>query len=211
MSTERKLRALVITLYRLYRNVVNEKNMLQAPKSVRLIDVYLPYVIDSYLNCLHWPDTRVGIMPGFQNVRYRLYSDIDLLTDVLALHERKIDHRFDKVSANLEDRDRRAIYSITQREHTEFSASTAGTFFVLILLATIINTIQRTVHKNYLVTLIIINNEHHRLLDSSIIMHLKKAIDTSGIERSIGESWSARLVIGCLFLQQHQELSDRQL
>ena len=38
-------------------------------------------------------------------MRYRFYSDIDRLTAVLALHERKIAHRFDKVSANLEDRD----------------------------------------------------------------------------------------------------------
>ena len=53
------------------------------------------------------------LMPGFSNVRYRFYSDIDRLTVVLALHERKIAHQFDKVSANLEDRDRRDIYSIT--------------------------------------------------------------------------------------------------
>ena len=52
-------------------------------------------------------------MPGFSNVRYRFYSDIDRLTVVLALHERKIAHRFDKVFANLEDRDRRDIYSVT--------------------------------------------------------------------------------------------------
>ena len=48
-----------------------------------------------------------SLMPGFSNVRYRFYSDIDQLTDVLALHERKIAHPFDKVSANLEDHDRR--------------------------------------------------------------------------------------------------------
>ena len=35
-------------------------------------------------------------MPGFSNVRYRFYSDIDRLTVVLALHERKIAHPFDK-------------------------------------------------------------------------------------------------------------------
>ena len=35
-------------------------------------------------------------MPGFLNVRYRFYSDIDRLTAVLALHERKIAHPFDK-------------------------------------------------------------------------------------------------------------------
>ena len=35
-------------------------------------------------------------MPGFSNVRYRFYSDIDRLTAVLALHERKIAHPFDK-------------------------------------------------------------------------------------------------------------------
>ena len=52
-------------------------------------------------------------MPGFWNVRYLFYNDIDWLTDVLALHERKIAHRFDKVSANLEDHDQRDIYSIT--------------------------------------------------------------------------------------------------
>ena len=52
-------------------------------------------------------------MPGCLNVRYWFYSDIDRLTDVLALHERKIAHRFDKVSANLEERARRDIYSIT--------------------------------------------------------------------------------------------------
>ena len=65
-------------------------------------------------------------MPGFSNVRYWFYSDIDRLTDFLALNERKIAHRFNKVSANLEDRDRRYIYSITYREHVEFSASTPG-------------------------------------------------------------------------------------
>ena len=37
-----------------------------------------------------------ALMPGFSNVRYRFYSDIDLLTAVLALHERKIAHPFDK-------------------------------------------------------------------------------------------------------------------
>ena len=42
------------------------------------------------------------LMPGTSNVRYRFYSDIDRLTAVLALHERKIVHPFDKVSANLE-------------------------------------------------------------------------------------------------------------
>ena len=52
-------------------------------------------------------------MPGFSNVRYRFYSDIDQLTDVLALHERKIAHPFNKVSANLEDHDRRDIYSVS--------------------------------------------------------------------------------------------------
>ena len=36
------------------------------------------------------------LMPGFSNVRYRFYSDIDRLTAVLALHERKIVHPFDK-------------------------------------------------------------------------------------------------------------------
>ena len=46
-------------------------------------------------------------------MRYRFYSDIDWLTDVLAMDERKIAHRFDKVSANLEDPDRRDIYSIS--------------------------------------------------------------------------------------------------
>ena len=35
-------------------------------------------------------------MPGFSNVRYRFYSNIDRLTAVLALHERKIAHPFDK-------------------------------------------------------------------------------------------------------------------
>ena len=35
-------------------------------------------------------------MPGFLNMRYRFYSDIDRLTAVLALHERKIAHPFDK-------------------------------------------------------------------------------------------------------------------
>ena len=36
------------------------------------------------------------LIPGFSNVRYRFYSDIDRLTAVLALHERKIAHPFDK-------------------------------------------------------------------------------------------------------------------
>ena len=36
------------------------------------------------------------LMPGFSNVRYRFYSDIDRLTAVLALHERKIAHPFGK-------------------------------------------------------------------------------------------------------------------
>ena len=52
-------------------------------------------------------------MPGFLNMRYWFYSDIDWLTDVLGLHERKIAHQFDKVYANLEGRDRGDIYSIT--------------------------------------------------------------------------------------------------
>ena len=51
-------------------------------------------------------------MPAFYNVRYRFYSDIEWLTDVLALHQRKIDHRFDKVSANLENPDRRDVCSV---------------------------------------------------------------------------------------------------
>ena len=42
-----------------------------------------------------------------------LYSGIVWLTNVLALHERKIAHRFDEDFANLEDRDRRDIYSVT--------------------------------------------------------------------------------------------------
>ena len=46
-------------------------------------------------------------------MRYRFYSNINWLTDVLALHERKIVHRFDEMSANLEDRGRRDIYSVT--------------------------------------------------------------------------------------------------
>ena len=37
----------------------------------------------------------VPLMPGFQNVRYLFYSDIEWLTDVLTLHERKIAHQFD--------------------------------------------------------------------------------------------------------------------
>ena len=41
-------------------------------------------------------------MPGFSNVRYQFYSDIDRLTAVLVLHEHKIAHRFNKESANLE-------------------------------------------------------------------------------------------------------------
>ena len=53
------------------------------------------------------------LMPGFSNVRYRFYSDIDRLTAVLVLHERKIAHTFDKVSANLEDCDRSDIYSVS--------------------------------------------------------------------------------------------------
>ena len=36
------------------------------------------------------------LLPGFSNVRYRFYSDIDRLTAVLALHKRKIAHPFDK-------------------------------------------------------------------------------------------------------------------
>ena len=68
------------------------------------------------------------LLPGSQNVRYLFYSDVDWLTDVLALHERKIAHRFDKVSANLEDRDRRDIYSVTLWEHAEYSASAAVLF-----------------------------------------------------------------------------------
>ena len=52
-------------------------------------------------------------MPSFSNVRYLFYSDIDLLTAVLAFHEHKIAHPFDEVSTNLEDRDRKDIYSIT--------------------------------------------------------------------------------------------------
>ena len=59
----------------------------------------------------HW--WRSGLMPGFSNVRYRFYTDIDRLTDVLALHERKIAHWFDKEYANLEDGDRRDIYSVS--------------------------------------------------------------------------------------------------
>ena len=46
-------------------------------------------------------------------MRYRFYSDIDRLTAVLALHERKIAHPFDEVSTNLEDRDRKDIYSVS--------------------------------------------------------------------------------------------------
>ena len=71
-------------------------------------------------------------MPGFSSVRYRFYSDIDWLTDVLALHEHKIAHRFDKVSANLEDRDRGDIYSITLRDHAEFCEPTAGMLFLFL-------------------------------------------------------------------------------
>ena len=35
-------------------------------------------------------------------MRYLFYSDIDWLSDVLALHEHKRAHRFDKVPANLD-------------------------------------------------------------------------------------------------------------
>ena len=35
-------------------------------------------------------------MPGFYNVRYLFYSDIEWLTGVLASHERNIAHWFDK-------------------------------------------------------------------------------------------------------------------
>ena len=69
---------------------------------------------------------------------------------------------------------------------------------------------QRIVHKTDLDSWIIINKEHQRLLESSIIMH-KKASDTGGIWRSIGGSLSARPVIGNIFLQEHEELSDCQL
>ena len=62
-------------------------------------------------------------------MRYRIYSDIDWLTDVLVLHERKIAHWFDKVSANLQDHDRRDIHSATQWEHGENSTSVAGMLF----------------------------------------------------------------------------------
>ena len=41
-------------------------------------------------------DKAMNLMAGFSNVRYRFYSDIDRLTAVLALHERKIAHPFDK-------------------------------------------------------------------------------------------------------------------
>ena len=40
-------------------------------------------------------------------MRYRFSNGIDWLIDVLALQQRKIDHRFDEVFANLDDRDRR--------------------------------------------------------------------------------------------------------
>ena len=45
---------------------------------------------------VHYTDIRPTHMPGFSKVRYRFYSDIDRLTAVLALHERKIAHPFDK-------------------------------------------------------------------------------------------------------------------
>ena len=35
-------------------------------------------------------------MPGLSNLRYWFYSDIDWVTAVLALHECKIAHPFDK-------------------------------------------------------------------------------------------------------------------
>ena len=38
----------------------------------------------------------IVLMPGFSNMRYRFCSDIDRLIAVLALHERKIAHPFDK-------------------------------------------------------------------------------------------------------------------
>ena len=69
-------------------------------------------------------------MPGFQNVRYRFYSDIDWFTDVLALHEHKTAHWFNKVCANLEDPDRRDIYSITKWEYAEYSASVTEMLFL---------------------------------------------------------------------------------
>ena len=106
---------------------------------------------------------------------YRFYNDIDWLTDVLALHERNIANRFDKVSANLEDLDRRYLFYNLAGACGVLCTNGWDVVFVLILLATIINTevniIQRIVHKNDLDNLTIINNEHHRLLDSSIIMH----------------------------------------
>ena len=52
-------------------------------------------------------------MPGSSNVRYQSCSGIDWLTDVLALHEHKKAHQFDKESTNLEDRDRRNIFCVT--------------------------------------------------------------------------------------------------
>ena len=39
---------------------------------------------------------ELRLMPGFSNVKYQFYSNIDRLTAVLALHERKIAHPFDK-------------------------------------------------------------------------------------------------------------------
>ena len=82
------------------------------------------------------------LMPGFYNVRYRFYSYIDWLTNVLALHGHKISHRFDKVSANLEDRDRSDICSIYNLAGAYGVLCINGwdVVFILILLATIINT-----------------------------------------------------------------------
>ena len=41
-----------------------------------------------------------------------------------------------------------------------------------------------------------------------LLLCIKKASDTDGIWRSIGGTWSVRPVIGYIFVQQHEELSD---
>ena len=82
-------------------------------------------------------------MPGFSNVIYRFYSSIDWLSDVLALHECKVAHWFNKSSANLESLDRRDIYSVTSRSMLSTLHQRLGCCFcteIVALLAYMVNT-----------------------------------------------------------------------
>ena len=105
---------------------------------------FIPSEREQWVSPMYTQYIAVGrLMPGFSNVRYRFYSDIDRLTSVLALHERKIAHPFDKCLLTRGPSSERYLFCKLAGACWEFCVSGCHVVFVLkfvILLASIINT-----------------------------------------------------------------------